>query len=174
MSMDFKLDEQLNVIEITEDYKSIPGAGKDPSIWSRQPKGGAWDKGYKNGILGAGWIERWDFPDFQFVQRLAIGVSKLTGKEWIPVDHGGNRSPQFDIIRRPEVGDDASKGFNGDYYPVGKVISVSGGPQFRLVVVDGPQGKLKFYRRGPSASWVQSGGTWSLLRGVVDERNREF
>lgn len=160
----FKLDNQLNVVEITDARKAIPGVGTDSSIWARQP----------GKPLGAGWIERWDFPDFAFVTRLAASASALTGEDWIPVDRGDCVSPRFDVMACPKVGDDASKGFNGDYYPVGKIVSISAAPTRRVITVDGPRGKLRFYRRGLSAGWTQAGGTWGLVQGVVNRYNQEF
>lgn len=160
----FRLDNKLDVVEIADGRKNIDGDGRDPSIWSRQP----------GKPLGAGWIERWDFPDFEFVTRLAASASRLTGGDWIPVDQGPNQSPRFDVMVCPKVGDDVSKGFNGDYYPIGKVASISAGPTRRVITVDGPRGKLRFYRRGLSSGWIQAGGTWGLVRGIVDRYNQEF
>ena len=160
----FRLNNNLDVIEIVDGRKSIDGAGRDPSIWARQP----------GKPLGAGWIERWDFPDFEFVTRLAASASALTGEDWIPVDQGPSVSPRYDVMACPRVGEDASRGFNGDYYPVGKVVSISAAPTRRVITVDGPRGKLRFYRRGLSSGWTQAGGTWGLVKGVVNCYNQEF
>ena len=170
----FRLNNNLDVIEIVDGRKSIDGAGRDPSIWARQPEGGVWDSSYSNGVIGAGWIERWDFPDFEFVTRLAASASALTGEDWIPVDQGPSVSPRYDVMACPRVGEDASRGFNGDYYPVGKVVSISAAPTRRVITVDGPRGKLRFYRRGLSSGWTQAGGTWGLVKGVVNRYNQEF
>lgn len=160
----FRLDNQLNVVEITDGRQNIDGAGRDPSIWSRQP----------GKPLGAGWIERRDFPSFEFAAQLAAGASKLTGEDWIPVDRGDHTSPRYDVMVCPKVGDDVSKGFNGDYYPIGKVVSVSAAPARRVITVDGPRGKLRFYRNKLSSGWTQAGGTWGLIKGVHSDWNREF
>ena len=170
----FRLDAQLNVVEIADTRKDIDGAGRDPSVWARQPEGGVWDSRYSNGVIGAGWIERRDFPSFEFVTRMAASASALTGEDWIPVDQGPGVSPRYDVMVRPKVGDDASRGFNGDYYPVGKIVSISAAPAHRVITVDGPRGKLRFYRRGLSSGWTQAGGTWGLVKGVVEGYNQEF
>lgn len=161
----FRLDANLDVVEITDGRKEVPGAGTDPSIWAYQPG--------KPG-LGAGWIERWHFPSLEFVTRLAASASKLTGDEWLPVDRGSHTSPRYDVMVCPKVGDDVSKGFNGDYYPIGKVVAISKAPERRVITVDGPRGKLRFYRNKLSSGWTQSGGTWGLVKGVVDRYNQEF
>ena len=160
----FRLDANLDVVEIADGRKNIAGAGEDSSIWARQP----------GKPLGAGWIERWDFPSLEFATRLAASATKLTGEEWLPVDQGPHHSPRFDVISCPKVGDDVSKGFNGDYYPIGKVVSISAAPARRVITVDGPRGRLRFYRNKLSSGWTQAGGTWGLVKGVVDRYNREF
>jgi len=160
----FRLDNQLNVVEIVDGRTNIDGAGRDPSIWARQP----------GKPLGAGWIERWDFPSLEFVTRLAASATALTGEDWIPVDNGPSVSPRFDVMACPQVGDEVSKGFNGDYFPIGKIISISAAPTRRVITVDGPRGKLRFYRNKLSSGWTQAGGTWGLVKGVVDRYNQEF
>jgi hypothetical protein len=170
----FKLNEALEAVAVVENHAELPSGGRDPSIWARQPIGGVWDKRYSNGFIGAGWISRCDFPSFEFVEKLAASLNKLqAGANWIPVDNGPSVSPRYDVMQPPKVGDDCSKSFNGDYYPVGKVVKV-GGQNSKIISVEGPQGLLRFYRRGLSSGWIQAGGTWGLVKGVHDRMNPEY
>ena len=169
----FNIDADGNVLAATEKYAEIPGAGTDPTIWARQPIGGVWNANYTNGTLVAGWLSRSDVPSYEYAVKLATSAAANLKKNFIAVDNGPAVHPQFDVIEAPAVGDDVSKGFNGDYYPIGKIVKISGANQ-RIVTVDGPYGLLKFYRRRLTGSWVQSGGTWGLVAGIVDRLSPEF
>ena len=69
--------------------------------------------------------------------------------------------------------DECSKAFNGDYYPVGKVIHVS--PSYKIITTVEANGtRRKFYRVGRTGGWRQTGGTWMLVAGSIDERNPSF
>jgi hypothetical protein len=173
----FKINAALEVIETADDYRAIPGATEgDSTIWARQPVGE-----YREGCdwtYGPGWLNRNDISahpaPLLFAQQIAASVSKFTGAEWLPVDQGPEVSPRYDVMACPKVGDEASRGFNGDYYPVGKIVAISPAPLRKVITVDGPRGKMRFYRRGQSAGWVQAGGTWGLVAGVRNDWNREF
>jgi hypothetical protein len=59
-------------------------------------------------------------------------------------------------------------GFNGDYYPEGKIAKVSADK--RIVTLE--NGK-RFFRRRLTSAWVYD-KTWSLIAGTRNERNPSF
>jgi hypothetical protein len=84
------------------------------------------------------------------------------------VDRGTSVYPRYAVIRKPQVGDDVSYAFNGDYYPDGQIASISKS----MKVITTTNGH-KFYRRKESGSWVMN-GTWTLVNGHIDRRNPSF
>lgn len=98
----------------------------------------------------------------------AAAEEAKAGRPWIPTDSGPHVHPRFSAIEVPRVGDEVSYTFNGDYYPDGTVTRVS-----KSLVITTSEGH-RYYRKGASGTWKQTGGTWSLIRGHVSERNREF
>ena len=114
------------------------------------------------------WTCRSDWKTKAEAALVAAEATILTGERYIATDTPGTW-PQFDVIRAPKVGDEVSYAFNGDYYPDGKIVRVS--ESLRVVTTD--SGK-KYYRRGSTASWVQTGGTWVLVPGHINKRNPSF
>lgn len=111
---------------------------------------------------------RIDWKGMEEVEALAAQASELTGDLYIGVDSGNGVYPRFDIIKAPAIGDDVSYGFNGDYYPCGKIEAISASLR-RIQTSDGST----FYRRKQSAAWVKD-GIWSMVPGVIDRRNPSF
>jgi len=111
---------------------------------------------------------RWDWNSFERVTELALRLTVLSGKTFLPIDSSPNVSPRFDIILAPVVGDEISYGFNGDYYPCGKIARIT--KNFMVVSSTGE----KFNRNKKSGSWGMVGGTWSMVRGHISKRNQEF
>lgn len=100
---------------------------------------------------------------------VAAHLTATTGKFHIGIDYGEWVSPRFNVIEFSiKAGDLVSMGFNGDYYPEGKVAKVSADK--RIVTLE--NGK-RFFRRRLSAAWVHD-KTWSLVPGTRDERNPSF
>lgn len=155
----FHLNTAKQIDNVTDDGKSICNLSDVGTQWARQA----------NGEWQSGWFNRNDIVSMQH----AVELAQTTGGKYMAIDSGPNVSPRFDIIETPKVGDDCSKAFNGDYYPVGKIVKVSG-DDLRVITVDGPRGVLRFYRKGQSGRWVQTGGTWGLVAGVHNDWNREF
>lgn len=115
-------------------------------------------------------LSRNDFRSFADAEKVAA----LLGEGYIPTDAGSHVSPRYDVQALPKVGDDVSYGFNGDYYPAGKITSISKGPLFRKVVATNAAGRVHtFWRRRKSGSWVMD-QTWSLVGGIHNERNPSF
>lgn len=139
----FRLDDNGNVVQVLED-----GHSSEHNIVSRH-----------------------DFNSFEDATRVANSASEAMGKTYIATDSGAHCYPRFDVVEPPKVGDEVSYGFNGDYYPCGKITKISAGPLFRRIETD--SGKV-FYRRKLSGAWVMTGGTWSLVPGVRNDKNPSF
>lgn len=114
------------------------------------------------------WQSRWDWKDFATVEKLAAELTALTGKLHLGTDATESTSPRYDIIEAPKVGDEVSKGFNGDYYPCGKIIKVS--KTFQVTTDTG----AKFRRYKNTGGWRQAGRGFWMVSGVRDERNPHF
>lgn len=89
-------------------------------------------------------------------------------ERYIPVDQGPCVLPRFDVIEAPRVGAKVSRAFNGDYYPAGEIVKVSGSLR-RVETSDG----TVFYRRRETASW-RSKRTWFMVGGHHSEKNPSF
>lgn len=115
-----------------------------------------------------GWQNRSDWQSFEEVELIADQVTRITGKRFIPTDSGEYVSPRYDVIECPTVGDDVSYTFNGDYYPGGKITSISKS----LKVIRTSEGRT-FYRRKRTGAWLYH-GIWSLVPGTIRRWNPEF
>lgn len=111
------------------------------------------------------WQNRWDWTTKATVDHLAEQITEYAGELFISIDNGTSVSPRFDIIRAPKVGDEVSMGFNGDYYPQGKIKAISSS----LKVITLGNGK-RFYRRRETGSWIHN-QTWSLIPGTLNTQN---
>lgn len=121
-----------------------------------------------------------DMPEIEYFRRIheiktysqieeyAKELTENTGILHLPCDYGLHRSPRFEAVAVPQVGDKVSKGFNGDYYPEGEVVSVSSTYK-KITTSTG----VSFYRVKNTGSW-RADQTWWLVRGHVDERNPSF
>lgn len=109
-----------------------------------------------------------DWKTLARAEEVAAQLTEATGTLYIATDAGPNVSPRFDVIDAPVVGAKVSKAFNGDYYPEGEIVKVSAS----LKRVETSTGVV-FFRRGKSGAWVE-GGTWSMVQGHIERRNREF
>jgi hypothetical protein len=113
-------------------------------------------------------FNRNDFKTLETAEKVAADATALTGNLHIAVDQGPSWSPRYDVIEAPRVGAEVSYGFNGDYYPAGKITKISA--SLRRVQTD--RGDV-FFRRGQTAAWVKN-GTWSMVQGTINRRNPEF
>ena len=116
----------------------------------------------------AHWICRGRDWTWSFAQEVANAATTFMRELYVAVDSGPNVSPRFDVIKAPRVGDDVSYGFNGDYYPDGKIVKVS-----KSLMVTTSTGNV-YRRRGKSGSWKMAGGTWSLVPGHRNDKNPCF
>ena len=170
----FKLNTAGAVIAIAEDYQAAvaqEGAQGNlpPSAWARQPAGGGYSK-VCEWVIGAGWINRNDM-DAALAEKVAASASEFAGRPYLVSDSGECVSPRYDVLAAPAVGDEVSMEFNGDAYPVGKVLSIA--KNFSSVLVDGRNGQqMRFHKKGARCSWVCRG--FSLIPGVVSKWNPEF
>jgi hypothetical protein len=158
----FKVNEQLQVVAISDDYPDEL-RNYDPETscpWYRKA----------DGRRGAGWLNRNDIDSFMLAQVIADAATEFSGQTYLATDAGDHTSSRYDAKPAPVLGDDASMGFNGDYYPVGKIIAI--GKTFRQIKVSGDRGVITFYRRKLSGAWLHKG--FSLVPGIINRWNPEF
>lgn len=98
----------------------------------------------------------------------AQAVADELGDNYIATDAGRGCSPQFDVEVRPQIGDDVSYAFNGDYYPCGQIVKIS--PTMKKITTSNGD---TFYRLRQTGSWKMN-GTWSLVSGHHNKRNPSF
>lgn len=116
---------------------------------------------------------RWDFKTYAIAKAIAASANEYKSNNadadrFIAVDKGEFTGPRYDVIRVPAIGDEVSKGFNGDYYPEGKITTIS----TSLRRVETSTGCV-FWRVRESACW-RSNQTWSMVGGHINERNPSF
>lgn len=159
----FKLDSNLEVVEVASSMPAelrAPGSGAN---WYR--------KG--DGSFGpGGWINRNDIDSFMMAQQIADSASLLGCAKYMATDNGPDVSPRFNVIECPSYNSECSMGFNGDFYPVGKIVRISSKKDYKVITVNGPRGLMRFYRRKLSGAWLNKG--FSLVPGVISKWNPEF
>lgn len=109
----------------------------------------------------------WEFKSFEEVDALAKQFSTAE-KTYLGFDQGESCSPRFGLFEAPNVGDEVSYAFNGDYYPCGTIVKITKG--WRITT---SEGKV-FNRRKQMPGWLMVGGTWRLVHGHVSKLNPEF
>lgn len=114
---------------------------------------------------GTNVISRWDYTDINHVTQVAADLTEATGKLFIPVDSGPTVSPRYDVIAAPVVGDQVSMSFNGDTYPMGKIVAISN----TMKVITVTTGE-KFYRVNSSGIWRYN-RIWTLVAGFHKSYN---
>lgn len=174
----FKVNEALEVIEVSDERPAECrgwAVGLGPCPYGKKPND---EKNLAAGFsYGAGWLNRNDISEFpggafMLAQQIADSASKLVGRPFLAVDNGECVSPRYEVIEAPQIGDEVSRAFNGDYYPVGKIVAIQ--KNYRRIVVDGSErGRLIFARRRESGAWLNK-GMWSLVPGVINRWNPEF
>lgn len=97
-------------------------------------------------------------------QRIAEQLSEETGDTYIAVE----RHDDYAVERMPKIGDVVSYGFNGDWYPCGTIEKISKTMK-KVTTSDGGV----FWRQGNTATYKRA-GTWTLARGVHNDRNPHF
>lgn len=161
----FKINAAGDVTAIAD---QVPTEARQKQEWAIKWTGEHYDRAEKN--PNGGWLCRTDLQFWLDTEELAEKCTKFAGEKYLATDAGEYVSPRFDVIKAPKVGDDVSKAFNGDYYPMGKIVKVS--DDFKRVTVDGERGKHVFYRRKDSGTWLLN-RTWRLVSGVHNEWNPE-
>jgi hypothetical protein len=117
-----------------------------------------------------GWLKpRW-ITKFDEIKRLAEAATKFAGRTYVPVDHGNCRSPRYDVVRAPAVGDPVSYHNGVDTYPDGYVAHVTAET---LRVVKTTTGRT-YYRTLDGGSWLNAGGRRLLVDGHIFEQCREL
>lgn len=110
----------------------------------------------------------WDVRDWDHAVELAEQKTTATGRKHIPTDAGGYVSPRVNVSEVPTIGAKVSRGFNGDYYPAGKIVAISA--TLKKITTDTG---VVFWRRRLTGAWV-SQRAWSMVAGHVNERNPSF
>ena len=105
-----------------------------------------------------------DWKSFEAAKEIAA----VLGSDYIATDAGEYVYPRYDVVELPKLGQDCSYTFNGDYYPCGKIASISKS----LKVIKTTDGS-KFYRVRETSCWKLN-GTWALVQGHINKRNPEF
>lgn len=99
-------------------------------------------------------------------------VAAALGAGYLATDAGPHVSPRYDVIEVPQVGDDVSYAFNGDYYPCGKVVQIY--RNLSCIVTKQADGRTcRFYKQGDRGTWKMD-GTWTLVKGTHSRLNPEF
>lgn len=106
-------------------------------------------------------VNRWDFKTFDDAKKIADEL----GEKYLAIDSGEWVSPRYDVIAMPQVGDDVSYAFNGDYYPCGKIIRIT-----KTLQIVTSEGKRFTFKNG---IWRYN-KTWSLVKGHRFEKNPHF
>lgn len=121
---------------------------------------------------GCEWISDWNILSFEEAHDLALSATNLQigfpHRQYLAFDRGSSCSPRFGLVVAPTIGEEVSRGFNGDYYPAGKILKIS--KSFRRIETDTG---VVFYRRRLSDVW-KNGRTWSMVPGIHDELNPSF
>lgn len=109
------------------------------------------------------------FDTLEAAEARATELEAETGNPYIAYKTDYVSDP-FIAAALPKVGDEASRAFNGDAYPCGKIVKISK-TYFRITTEDG----TTFTRVGPN-SWKEGGkkGAFSLIEGRVEKRNPSF
>ena len=113
-----------------------------------------------------------DLKSYAEAEVIAHQITVLTGETYIAFDDGPGTSHQFGCMPLLKIGEDVSYGFNGDYYPCGKIVRIT--PSLRIIAEKADGSKSVFNRRKQSSRWVKVGGTWSLVKGIHNDRNESF
>lgn len=158
--MQIRLNEENKIIDRAEDFKEA---------WSEEIRAKMSDPNDSEALRAemAQFISFHDCRDAQTGEAVVAQLNEEAGFEKYAVSVN-NYYPEHSIFELPQVGDKVSYGFNGDYYPCGKIKSISASK--KLVTTDTG---AKFYRKQKTASWVKN-GTWSMVAGHIDERNPHF
>lgn len=124
-----------------------------------------WPLNENNLAQATGWISVADLMNLEQATMVAAQMSAALNELHVPTDSGPHCYPRYSVTRVPQVGDLVSYSFNGDSYPDGEVVAVTKTLQVKT------SGGHTYRRKRETGSWVRPGGTWSLIRGHVSERN---
>ena len=136
--------------------------GLPVEISDEYPQNGAWNK-------VDGWMSlRQDIATGEEGQRLATYITALTGKVFLVASEGSSSHPRWYVFEAPCIGDDVSRGLNGDYYPCGKITKIT--KNWKVTTDSG----ASFNRVRETSSWKEVRGSFFMVQGIIDERNPHF
>ena len=114
------------------------------------------------------WKCSWDIKDFAMAESLAEQATEMFGEKFVGADRGAHVAPRYEFTRVPKVGDKVSYSFNGDTYPDGEIVTITN--KYQVTTSTGH----KYRRKGLTAAWLRTGGTWCLVEGHHYEQNPHF
>lgn len=118
------------------------------------------------------WIARHEIRSFEHAQEIAQQANALTqpeSVEYIAIDSGQGCWPRYDVVTAPRVGDAVSRSLNGDYYPDGEIVKISG-QNNRIVTTSTGR---RYFRHRLSGTWIAD-KHWALAAGHINRLNPEF
>jgi hypothetical protein len=117
------------------------------------------------------WINRHDIQSFEHAEQIAAQANALigAGTALIPVDSGEGCYPRYDVVEAPTIGQKVSRALNGDYYPDGEIVKISG-KEHRIVTTSTGR---KYYRRRQSSVWIAD-KIYAMVHGHISRLNPEF
>lgn len=111
-----------------------------------------------------------DCKSFDEVEKIAKELNEVVGEvRYIGTDAGEWVSPRYNVQELPKVGDEVSYSFNGDTYPDGTIVKISGKNHQIITTSSG----RKYYRRRKTGGWRHD-KTWWLVSGHISTYNKEF
>ena len=118
-------------------------------------------------------IRQCDFETFVQAEAAAKKLTEVMGRLYIPTTNGEEgRRARYEVVEVPAVGDEVSRGFNGDYYPCGKIVRVT---KALTVIAEDENGfQSRFRRVKQTGSWKLENMPYYLVFGRVDERSPHF
>jgi hypothetical protein len=108
------------------------------------------------------WKSRGDWKDFDTVKRLALYITFIMGKVYLPVDEMESIYPRYDIIEAPKVGDKIFRYYNGDLHPEGEITKIT--KKWRIETSTG----VKFNRFKNTSSWREIGTGHRMVHENID------
>jgi hypothetical protein len=115
-------------------------------------------------------VDKWQIQSFDHATQIAEEQTERFGRRWVATDRGAKVCPRFSTVEAPQIGDLVSSNCDGESWPEGEIVRVTGGT-FALVKTSTG---ATFRRHGQTGAWINTGGTLRMIRGHVREINPQF
>ena len=106
-----------------------------------------------------------DIADKDTAENVAKLINEFNGNDQY---HATTSYGNFKVTKKPAVGDEVSRAFNGDYRPCGEIVKISKTSK----KITTSTGHI-FWRQGNSSRWLFS-NTYSMVYGHHTETTKEF